>query len=58
MTARRIFAIALYAAFWTGFMIWWSGDTGIANIVILSICGVIVATVWAWAMQRFGYPTI
>jgi hypothetical protein len=52
---RQILATMLFAVFWTGFMIWWSGDTGIANVVILSVCGVMVAAAWAFAMKRFGY---
>jgi hypothetical protein len=55
MTARQLLVIALFAAFWTGFMIWWSGDTRAVNIVILSVCGLLVATAWLWAMKRFGY---
>lgn len=55
MTTRQILAIAFFAVFWTAFMVWWSGDTATANIVILSVCGVFVAAVWAFAMKRFGY---
>jgi hypothetical protein len=28
MAQRQLVAIALFAVIWTGFMVWWSGDTG------------------------------
>jgi xanthine/uracil permease len=49
---RRNLSALAFAVFWTVFMVWWSGDYGIANIVILAVCGLIVGAVWAWAMGR------
>jgi hypothetical protein len=33
-------------------MVWWSAEYTIANIVILSICGLLGAYSWVWAMNR------
>jgi membrane associated rhomboid family serine protease len=49
---RRNLSALAFAVFWTVFMVWWSGDYGITNIVILAVCGLIVGAVWAWAMGR------
>ena len=54
MTALRLAATALFAVFWIAFMIWWTGDTSLAHIVLLSVTGLLVAAAWAWAMMRFG----
>jgi hypothetical protein len=55
MTKRQIGSALLFAVLWTAFMVWWSGDTGAANVIILSVCGALVAAAWAFAMKRFGH---
>lgn len=57
MTIRQIVLTAIFAAFWIAFMVWWSGDRSTANILILSVIGVVVAGIWAFAMKRFGQWT-
>jgi len=49
---RRHLTAMGFAAFWTIFMIWWSGEYDIGNIVILSVCGLLVGYAWVWAMGR------
>jgi NhaP-type Na+/H+ or K+/H+ antiporter len=52
-TPRRRHLIALgFALFWSTFMVLWSGDYGIVNIVILVACGLLVGYLWVWAMGR------
>ena len=52
-TPLRRHLIALgFALFWSSFMVLWSGDTSVANIVILVVCGVLVGYFWVWAMVR------
>jgi NhaP-type Na+/H+ or K+/H+ antiporter len=41
-----------FALFWSVFMVVWSGDYGIANIVIFAVCGLLVGYFWVWAMLR------
>jgi formate hydrogenlyase subunit 3/multisubunit Na+/H+ antiporter MnhD subunit len=48
---RHLFALG-FALFWSTFMVLWSGDYGIANIVILAVCGVLAGYFWVWAMVR------
>ncbi|MBR1123001.1 hypothetical protein JQ628_15855 [Bradyrhizobium lablabi] len=47
-----------FAVLWTGWMIWWSGDFGPANIVILAICGAAAGYLWyrlmCWQFRRMG----
>jgi hypothetical protein len=52
MTSSLRFTLAalVFAALWTIFMVLWSGDYHIANVVILSVCGLIAGFAWAWAM--------
>lgn len=53
-TQRQWIYIALFAVFWTAFMLVWSGDYRIARIAILLVVGVVVALAWGWAMKRWG----
>ena len=53
---RMDIAIALgFAVFWSIFMIWWSQDYTIVNIVIFSVMGLLVRFAWVWVMKRWGY---
>ena len=49
---RRNLTALGFAAFWTAFMVWWSADTTVANVVILAVCGLLVGYFWVWAMVR------
>ncbi|WP_325606558.1 hypothetical protein [Pseudorhodoplanes sp.] len=46
--------IAIFAIFWTAFMLWWNGDYGVARTAIMLAIGVIVALVWGFWMKRYG----
>jgi hypothetical protein len=50
----KLSAIA-FTVFWTGGMLWWSGEYQPANIIILVICGTIAGYLWylgmRWAFQ-------
>jgi membrane associated rhomboid family serine protease len=52
MTSPHRFALAalVFAVLWTIFMVLWSGDYGVVNVVILSVGGLIAGFAWAWAM--------
>jgi hypothetical protein len=52
---RQWIFIAIFAVFWTAFMLVWSGDYRIARIAILLIVGFVVAIAWGYAMKRFGH---
>jgi UDP-N-acetylmuramyl pentapeptide phosphotransferase/UDP-N-acetylglucosamine-1-phosphate transferase len=47
-----------FAVLWIGGMIWWSGDFGPANIIILTICGAVAGYFWyrlmCWQFRRMG----
>jgi membrane associated rhomboid family serine protease len=47
---RFTLSALIFAALWTVFMVLWSGDYGVANIVILAVGGLITGFAWAWAM--------
>jgi hypothetical protein len=51
---RQWIFIAIFAVFWTAFMLVWSGDYRIARIAILLVIGFVVAIAWGYAMKRFG----
>ncbi len=46
---RNLTAIG-FAVFWSIFMLWWSADYTIVNVVILSVCGLLVGYTWVWTM--------
>jgi hypothetical protein len=51
---RQWIFIAIFAVFWTAFMLVWSGDYRIERIAILLVIGFAVAIAWGYAMKRFG----
>jgi hypothetical protein len=51
---RQWILIGAFAAFWTLFMLLWSGDYRFARIAILLVVGVLVAFAWGWAMKKWG----
>ena len=50
-----ILASIAFAVLWTAYMIWQT-STGMANVVILIVCGAIAGTLWyfgmRWAMSK------
>jgi len=47
---RLLLASVAFAILWTLGMIWWTGwET--ANVVILSICGIVAGVFWYFAMR-------
>ena len=46
--------MALFAIFWTAFMLFWNGDYGTARIAILLVIGCFIALVWGWSMKKWG----
>ena len=57
MTTKQICISLAFGVFWTAFMIWWSADYAIANIVIFSVMGLILGFAWTWFMKWMGYLT-
>jgi hypothetical protein len=51
---RQWIFIAIFAVFWTAFMLVWSGDYRIERIAILLVIGFAVAIAWGYAMKRVG----
>jgi len=49
---RLVLSSIVFAVLWTGFMIWWTG-TETANVVILSIAGIVIGFVWYFGMRWF-----
>ena len=43
----------MFAVLWASWMVWWSGNFAIANIVILAICGGIAGWLWFLAMRWY-----
>ena len=47
-----------FTVLWTGWMIWWSGDFHVANVIILAICGSVAGYLWfcamRWQFRRMG----
>ncbi|HEY1362811.1 MAG TPA: hypothetical protein VGF60_11260 [Xanthobacteraceae bacterium] len=52
MTAqsRLVLGSVTFAVLWTVGMIWWTG-TEAANVVILSVSGVVAGIIWYFAMR-------
>lgn len=46
--------IAMFAIFWTAFMLWFNGDYGTVRIAILLAVGVIIALAWGFWMKKYG----
>jgi hypothetical protein len=55
MTTGQIGISLAFAVCWTAFMIWWSADYTVPNIVIFSVMGVLLGFLWTWFMKRCGY---
>jgi hypothetical protein len=56
-TSLKLSSIA-FAVLWTGWMLWWSGSPDRVNILVLTLCGVLVGYAWyramRWQFQRRG----
>jgi hypothetical protein len=53
-TQRQWMLMALFAIFWTGFMLVWNGDYGTTRIATLFAVGVLIALGWGWSMKKWG----
>jgi hypothetical protein len=55
MTAqsRLKLSAVMFAVLWTAGMIWWSGDTSIVRVAILSVAGVMAGLLWYWFMAKW-----
>jgi hypothetical protein len=51
---RQWMMMALFAIFWTAFMLFWNGDYGTARIAILLVVGCLIALAWGWSMKKWG----
>jgi hypothetical protein len=51
---RQWFMIALFAIFWTAFMLFWNGDYGTARVAIMLAIGVVIALIWGFWMKKYG----
>ena len=47
-----------FAVLWTAWMIWWSGNLALANIIIVAICGAVAGYLWyrlmCWQFRLMG----
>jgi glycopeptide antibiotics resistance protein len=51
-TPLKLSAIA-FTLLWSGWMLWWSGEYDLGNIIILAVCGAIAGYVWYRVMRWF-----
>ena len=51
---RQWFMIAIFAIFWTAFMLFWNGDYGTARVAIMLAIGVVIALSWGFWMKKYG----
>jgi hypothetical protein len=52
MLLRRHPTAIGFAVIWSLWMVWWSADYSLPNILILSVTGLCVGYSWVWAMGR------
>ena len=52
VTPLKLSSIA-FALLWTVWMVWWSGEFAVANIVILTACGAMAGWLWFLAMRWY-----
>jgi hypothetical protein len=50
-STRLKLSAVLFTVFWIGGMLWWSGSMDGVNIIMLTICGVLVGYFWYRAMR-------
>lgn len=50
---RLKLASLAFAVLWTGWMMWWSAPLRPAEIVILSVSGVLAGFIWHWLYGRW-----
>jgi len=58
--ARLKLSAVVFAVFWTGWMLWWSGSFDRVNIIMLTICGGVAGYAWyramRWRLRRGRMP--
>ena len=50
---RLKLAAVFFAIFWSGGMLWWSGEYHPAYVTLLAVCGTIGGYLWYLAMRMF-----
>ena len=50
-TTRLKWGTAVFIVIWIAVMLWWSGSLAPANVVAMTICGLIVGYAWYRAMR-------
>jgi hypothetical protein len=55
MTTKQTGLSLAFGILWAMFMIWWSADYAVANVVIFAVMGVILGFLWTWFMKHFRY---
>jgi hypothetical protein len=50
-TTRLKWGTAVFIVIWIAAMLWWSGSLAPANVVAMTICGLIVGYAWYRAMR-------
>jgi uncharacterized membrane protein YfcA len=52
------FSAVLFTVLWIGWMLWWSGSFDWANVIILTVSGIVAGYLWyrvmRWYFQRRG----
>ena len=51
---RQWMMMAVFAIFWTAFMLVWNGDYGAVRIAVLLMVGALIALGWGWSMKKWG----
>jgi hypothetical protein len=59
-TTRLKWGTAVFIVIWIAGMLWWSGSLAPANVVAMTICGLIVGYAWyramRWQLARGALP--
>jgi hypothetical protein len=52
------YSAVVFTVLWTGWMLWWSGSFAWANVIILTVSGIVAGYLWyramRWYFQRRG----
>ncbi len=51
---RQLFMMALFAIFWTAFMLFWNGEYGTQRVATMLAIGVVIAGIWGYWMKTYG----
>ncbi|MFO1110321.1 MAG: hypothetical protein U1E61_14130 [Bradyrhizobium sp.] len=42
-----------FAILWSAWMVWWSGNFGMVNVIMLTVSGGVAAVIWFFAMRWY-----